>query len=499
MTVAFSYDDIPYESAPFTDTHPDHLCVLGRLFGLDTAPAENCRLLELGCSTGGNLIPMAWWNRESEFVGIDLSEVQVRAGRETVEALGLGNVRIEQGDIAALPESLGSFDYIIAHGVYSWVPETVRDAMLEFCRRALRPHGLVYVSHNVLPGWRMRGVLRDFLLYHTRKLKAPAEKLRAARAALAAFEGAYAGSELHVAAYLCDEARYLLKARDAYLYHEYLETINEPLWFDEFVSEVRSHGLDYVCDTELERLLPQQLPAPAAQILDEADDFIAQQRYLDFFRNTVFRRSVLCREDAGLSREIEITALADWAAHAFLSPEAAPDLKTDEESGYLASDGERHGVRDPLTRAALAVLRERYPDAVAIRELLVEARARLGQEGGALPPGADGRFYTELFTLFAGGAVQLRLRPQAISRGGARPKANGLAAWAAARGAGHVATMRHLTMTLDDFSRRLLLQLDGNRSREEITAHMAVSGAKKEVSENVDRLLGLFARHGVLA
>lgn len=494
-----TYDDIPYESAPFTETHPDHLCVLGRLFGLDAAPAERCRLLELGCSTGGNLIPMAWWNRESEFVGVDLSEVQVRAGQEIIAELGLSNVRIEQGDIAALDASRGTFDYIIAHGVYSWVPRTVRDAMLDFCRRALRPNGLVYVSHNTLPGWRMRGVLRDFLLYHTRKLSAPGEKLRAARIALEAFESAFEGSEVHVAAYLRDEARYLRKSRDAYLYHEYLENINEPLWFDEFVGHVRAHGLEYVCDTELERLLPQDMAAPAAKVLDDADNFIEQQRYLDFFRNTVFRRSVLCRGDAPLKREIEITALANWAVFALLRAEAAPNLENEAECGFVTLDGQRYTAGHPLVKTALSILHERYPDAVAIGELLDEARARVASAGGASLSGQQGRCCVELFKLFANSAVGLRVHPQNISRGSTeRPCANALAMAQARRGAGHVATARHRSMTLDDFSRRLLLLLDGSRVPGDIKRQSAGSGSYANVPENVDRLLAIFSRHGIL-
>jgi len=67
-----SYDEVPYESQSFPQSHPNRLATLGRLFGLSPAPVAQCRVLELGCASGGNLIPMAYHLPESEFVGLDL-------------------------------------------------------------------------------------------------------------------------------------------------------------------------------------------------------------------------------------------------------------------------------------------------------------------------------------------------------------------------------------------------------------------------------------------
>lgn len=72
-----SYDEVPYESYPFAQTHPDRLATVATLLGLRPAPVEQCRVLELGCAGGGNLIPMALTLPESTFVGIDLSARQI--------------------------------------------------------------------------------------------------------------------------------------------------------------------------------------------------------------------------------------------------------------------------------------------------------------------------------------------------------------------------------------------------------------------------------------
>ena len=154
MSLATSYDEVPYPRLAFPLTHPSHLATIGRLLGFASADVENCRVLELGCASGANLVPIAYALPKSRFIGIDFSERQVSDGREFIAALGLSNVSLERLDILHVAESLrdsdcasrrdatawasaGPFDFIIAHGIYSWVPDPVKDALLAACRALL--------------------------------------------------------------------------------------------------------------------------------------------------------------------------------------------------------------------------------------------------------------------------------------------------------------------------------------------------------------------------
>src|SRR5690349_11473960 len=98
-TAVTSYDEIPYDSKPLYSTHPDCLATAGRLRGLTPAPASNCRVLELGCGTGGNLIPMAHSLPGSKFVGIDLSGRQIAAGQGLCRRLDLTNIDLRETSI----------------------------------------------------------------------------------------------------------------------------------------------------------------------------------------------------------------------------------------------------------------------------------------------------------------------------------------------------------------------------------------------------------------
>ena len=181
---ATSYDAVPYDSNPYPQSQPEQLAAIAKLFGLAPKLPSQARVLELGCATGGNIIPLAARYPNGVFLGLDLSEKQVSAGREVIKALGLRNIELRHGDITAISKGKQAFDYIICHGVYSWVPQAVQQAILRVCGENLADQGVAYISYNVYPGWKMREVVRDAMLYHTRNVTDPKQKLEQARAML---------------------------------------------------------------------------------------------------------------------------------------------------------------------------------------------------------------------------------------------------------------------------------------------------------------------------
>ncbi|MGD2077581.1 MAG: class I SAM-dependent methyltransferase, partial [Chloroflexota bacterium] len=176
-----SYDDLPYPSLSYGQTHPDRLAAMATLSGLESAPVDRCRYLDIGCAVGGNLLPMAEVLPGCEFVGIDNAAKQIETGRQYVAELGLNNVHLEHMDVLDVPESLGKFDYIVAHGFYSWVPVEVRDELLALIRRHLSPHGVAYVSYNTYPGWYLLRSIRDGMMLRTRHISDPRERAEAGK------------------------------------------------------------------------------------------------------------------------------------------------------------------------------------------------------------------------------------------------------------------------------------------------------------------------------
>ena len=123
-----TYDQVPYLNRAHTHTHPDRLAALATLLGLEPPCLERCRVLELGCANGRNLLPMALALPAAHFTGVDLSARQIADGQAAVAELGLSNLDLRHASLAGVDAGYGLFDYIICHGVYSWVDEALQDA-----------------------------------------------------------------------------------------------------------------------------------------------------------------------------------------------------------------------------------------------------------------------------------------------------------------------------------------------------------------------------------
>ncbi len=505
-----SYDQIPYDAVPITDTHPDHLHVLGRIFGLQTADPELCRVLEFGCADGANLIPLAYYLPRSRFVGVELSQVQVETGRVLVEQLQLSNIELLHHDVQTLPDSLGTFDYIIAHGIFSWVPPPVQERLLELCGQLLAPHGVAYISYNTLPGWRGRAMLRDMLLHHCRNLHAPRARLQAAEELLEFLHHGCSGLESPAVDWLKQEVAHLRQASRSYLFHEYLEDTNAPLLFSDFMQRAARHGLKYLCDSDLYTMFPSTLGEPAAQLLEQYGDLLEQEQYMDFLRVRPFRRSVLCREQRDLQRELDLDFMRAYGLTAYLTPRESPAFDAARSQSYVSASGKDFAVAHPLTKLALQHLATVFPNALRFDELATAASAELMRHGAASLAQQHAVLRQELFSLFSARALMLTPRTQTyFNHISQHPHAHRLAHVQAARG--HVSSTRHLDVDLDPLSARLLNLLDGTRTRGELIANLQTeidgnpgphknnAQLRTSIPANVDRLLALFARHGLLS
>ena len=247
------------------------------------APVTACRVLEIGCGDGANLIPLAYHLPESRFTGIDLAAAPIAAGCTMAGELGLSNIDLRVADLRDLGPEAGEFDYIFAHGLYSWIPADVRDRLLAVCRERLAPEGVAFVSYNVYPGRYPRQMIREILLYHTRGLEDPAERIAEARRLLEQLDH--------------PEAKSLMEQGDDSLFHDDLAPINDPVWFREFAAHAQRHGLQYLGEADSHKTFDPAMPlVPPAEVLE-------REQYVDFLKLRRFRQTLLCREaDCARSR-----------------------------------------------------------------------------------------------------------------------------------------------------------------------------------------------------
>lgn len=504
MPTLASYDAIPYESVPIAETHVEGLAALGRLFGVATADPTRCRVLELGCAEGGNLVPMAFYLPGSAFVGIDLSARQIETGQRLIDTLGLTNVRLLHRDVSEGADDLGRFDFIIAHGLYSWVPEAVRARILEICARNLAPGGIAYVSWNALPGWHTRAVMRDMLLHHVRGETEPRARLERAYRFLADFGDALAEEAGDLAGILAAEVAYLRRAPPSYLYHEYLVETNTPLLFADFVQQAARHGLQYVADVDLHTLLAHTLGRAGRAALAAMTDRLERIQYMDFLRARRFHRSLLTHAGTPLAEGPDMEALRRLAFHADLACDEEIDLGSTAHQAFYTPTGARYAVKHPLAKAAAVWLASAYPDCVGYRALYEAAAGVVSEHGDPAMAREEAAFAAELLELLAWGAVRPVVTERAYGfEPAARPRANALARALLEAGSDCLPSVRHTAVHLDELGARLLGLLDGRRDLDALTRAMAESLAGEQgpdtVREACSRLLWTFARNGLLA
>jgi methyltransferase-like protein/SAM-dependent methyltransferase len=461
-SVRDSYERVPYPSASHYETHPDQLAVRAILRGLQPAPPERCRVLELGCADGGNLIPMAFELPGSRFTGIDLSPSQIEAGRAQARDLGLGNLDLQAVSILDLDPSIGTFDYILCHGVFSWVTPAVQETIFKVCRTALAPHGVAFISYNTLPGWHMRRMLREMLLYHVRGVDDAEERTRRTYELVDLLAGASAHLQDEHSTFLRSAREHLEEYRDrpSYIAHEYLEETNAPIYFEDFVNRARGHGLQYLGDAETHAAGIDTLPdAVAERLRTFTSDPVALEQYVDFAVNRTFRRSLLCHQGLALDAAIAPGRMRRLAVASPTRPQSRNlDPRPGVSETFVTQRGKTFASSHPLAKEVLATLAEVWPRALPFPEL---------QAAVSFPDDAE---LTDLLaSLHQADVVSLHaLPPRCTEIVSARPLASTLARRQAA--AGLLVTHQHRRVVkLDDpMAHFVLLQLDGTHDRSDL-------------------------------
>lgn len=498
MTTLASYDALPYESVPIPDTHPDCLRAIASMYGFDATPLARARVLELGCADGGNLIPLAWYWPGAQCVGIDLGEQHVADGNALIETLGIANVQILHRSISDDLSGLGTFDYILVHGVYSWVPQEVRQCVLEICAKQLTANGIAYISYNTLPGWHTRALMRDAMLAYA-GTGTPTERLSRAHELFMLFASSQTSNSAE-AELIRNEIAFLRRASPHYVFHEYLEEFNQPVLFRDFAADAAAAGLSYLCDA-------QSWPNDDAesQSTELVEDRIEHEQLQDLISLRKFRRSLLIKSNSDFLPHSRAERLSELSYYGDLNSDQEIDLATPTEQNFTTSNGTPVQVGQPLSKAALMLLAMQYPHALPWPELVEQAQVLVREHGDAQFASAEDSFYAEWIKLLCEQALRCAIEPIEIAESlPAHPKAHALARAQAERGT-LVASIRHTAIELDEIGRAILRNLDGTKGLDQLAGIAAAQFESGEtpiepqvLRDACERTLWLLQRHGLL-
>lgn len=482
-----SYDAVPYTSYPSTLTQPNRLGSLARLFGLSPELPEQARILELGCAGGGNILPLASLYPAAELVGIDLSQDHIDQGLEVARKLQLKNIQLKQGSIEELDRTWGEFDYILCHGVFSWVSEKVRNKILEVFAQNLKPGGVAYLDYNTFPGWHSRGLIRDMMLYHVEGSKHaqgtgdPETQVVQGAQFVDFIANHVEGPDVPYKRVLQKEVEYLRDKPSHYIFHEYFEEENKAFYFHEIHALAQSAGLEYICDSRIESMSLSDLEPEARQGLQRiAQNRVRFEQYLDYIRNVSFRRSLFTK-----GAQVRPNEFLEHLPHLFFGTNIQ-DIREHDENMYVRSlQRQERGIADCIMKCILRTLFNERPKIFSYADLYNQLR-------GGLPELQPSEYGSKLIEGFLHSLVELHYSVRPVpATPPPFPKGFSLGQLQAESGS-IVSTAWHTTVQLSELERVVLLKLNGNNSKADLL------GLSDSGEEGVEAALVALHRSGLI-
>jgi methyltransferase-like protein/2-polyprenyl-3-methyl-5-hydroxy-6-metoxy-1,4-benzoquinol methylase len=376
--ISASYDETPYQSHPFSQTTPEHLFAIAHLFGIQATPVEHARILELGCASGGNLIPVAVRLPNAHLVGLDISTSQIAEGQATITRLGLNNISLQHADLSEVNKSLGQFDYIIAHGVYSWIPADVQAAMLRICKENLSPNGLAYISYNTYPGWKYREVIRDAMMFRGATRETPQERLSYARGMMDFLRDRTHSNSL--------SKENIVRALDSfknqsdyYLIHEYLEECNFPCYFKDFIARANNNQMIYLAESQPSCMFVSHFPAETADLLLKEcnGSQVVLEQHIDFLTDKTFRQTILIPEHRAAEIDYRLSHARLQSMHfsGIFTPVQSTTGQNDP-ANFTTYNNATINITHPLAIIAAEILSENYPSTLPVHAIALEMSKR---------------------------------------------------------------------------------------------------------------------------
>ncbi|MFT4178619.1 MAG: class I SAM-dependent methyltransferase [Thermomonas sp.] len=466
MSETFLYDVVDYPPYVHEQMHPSRLAAIARLHGIPAATPRRCRLLEVGCGDGLQLLTLSQAYPDSQFIGVDLSTKAIARGEAMRRSLGLDNLQLVAADLLDWDAGTEPCDYILAHGFWSWVPPAVRQRLLALCEQNLAPAGIAYVSYNTLPGCHLRRMLWDIMKFHSDGAATPAERVDKAMECLDLLENGMVDQRRYSKVMASEIKDLRQRLHPSVLLHDDLSPINDPCTLSEFLQQAHGHGLAFLAEANYLEMSLKTVTESVRPILAgiAEHDLATKEQYLDFITGRRFRQTMLCRVQAMPSTQPDVRVLPSLEAVCILDADSdAPDEKGVMQFSRLDS---RISTDNPLLQHLLLACQAKRPLPHAVRALVYEARDAIASTRSLEEDTATAVNF--LLGAFQVGMVELHCdAPRFALKAGERPCMSPLARLQIGEGHARFASLVPSMGKLESpLARELALLLDGNRDHE---------------------------------
>jgi methyltransferase-like protein/ubiquinone/menaquinone biosynthesis C-methylase UbiE len=507
-SIAERYEAILYPGQTRSSAHPDRMATIGTLLGMNPVSLESCRVLELGCGSGENLISIAQSLPGSDCVGVDIAARPIAIANEMVGTLGRDNVRFEQADVMDMPSTLGEFDYIIAHGLFSWVPPEVQAKVLETVRRHLSAKGIAFISYNAYPGWHMSMAARDIMLYHGQHFTDPIKQIQQSRGILDFVAKSTLSTAEAYRGMIEDARQKVRRLSDAGLFHDDLGAVNIPFYFHQFAEMIAGYDLQFLGEADFiemqDHLFPSDVVATIRKLAN--DDIVIREQFLDFLKGRKFRQSLVCHKEVAIDRVPDRSRVMKMSISSNSSP-LPIDPDEPEVQRFELPTGTSFSTNHPAAKAVLLALHRHAPRPIMFDELHDEISMQQGKEldEEAVAQSRDQLADILLWT-YSYDLVELRsYLPVFAATAGERPVVSPLARLQSDMKVGVTNLLHQRVMFEGDLMLALVGMLDGTWDRkalldelERIPAADGVQKSREELAVELEDALALLARHALI-
>ena len=483
-----AYEQTRYPAFVHPRTHPSRLAAVASLCGHASPDVTRARVLDIGCGSGTNLLAMAASLPGGQFFGVDFSEPDIAAAWKLAEESGASNIQFATADVMHW-EPVEQFEYVIAYGLFSWVPDEVKDRLLSLISQVLAPGGVAAVSYAVYPGSKVDEGLRDLLINDGAKSAQVSGRVTAAIDVLGLLERAWSRSpDAAMASYHIERSTRIRTKSTAYLALDDLGIVRDPCYLTQFADWAWEHGLSYLGDADLATALPASLPPDtAAEITAMGLGPLEQSQFLDYVTQRTFRTSLLVKGGARVASDLTPAAIANLSLRTTLrlASSSGPGLKFQAESGNeIALPGVAGPVVEHLARQPHQF--------VPLSQAVCAIEADLGL---VLDTDQRASLYRELLDLIAIRLIEVSTVPSSLTGPvPVRPLLSPINRLLA-RDHGMVVSMSHEPVTLTADEQQMAALLDGRHTMPMIENALQGTPLSIDIGKRVAALarLGCFA------
>ena len=478
MSNAFAYDLLKYPAHIHQQMLPALLAPIARIHGVQAASPRKCNLLEVGCGDGLQLITLAMAYPDSQFVGVDMSTAAIARGEALRARLGLDNLNLVVADLMEWDPGKTPFDYILAHGFFSWVPEPVRIRLLQLCRTSMAPQGVAYISYNAFPGSHLRRMVWDMMRSHVRGIEDPSTQITEARKFLEWLAQDVLGDGSYSVAVRSEAKDLLQRTHTSVLFHDDLAEINQPYSFKGFMDVAGQHDLQFLAEADYCEMSDAVVGDDAIARLEAISDGdpLRKEQYRDYLKGRRFRQTLLCHAASGLHRNIDGKAVASLSVTGDLVVQAADaDAPATDIVRFVSAAGAAITTDHPFVKVSLASIAAEFPTPISITHLLDTGAAgstRNEEDQAALIEALSRGYRHGLITLLCDA-------PEYASEASAMPRLSPLARLQLEASSPVIFSLRPGMINIESaVTRELLLLLDGSRARPALLQELSVRMAE---------------------